>query len=134
MARQDLLLLGLSDANKPARQTFWLAGTLGLTCLFLQTAGVAAQSTVPNSAKPTQFHVLRALICPGGYSEVSAVGSARNTRLVSNVDFRVFDPSFVIDTPATTHCFLFFTFTLADFELYDLQQAGQLDARGLPKD
>lgn len=90
----------------------------------------SAQDVSPE--KPIITKMLVANVWPGGYSEVYALDPLNGERVVSNIDFTVFEPAVMIETPDAIYDFFILCSRWSMQDVVQEQQSGSADARGFP--
>lgn len=87
----------------------------------------------PAAEKPIITKLLVANVWPGGYSEVYSLDSLSWFRAVSNIDFTVFEPAVMIETPDVIYDFFLLCSKWTANDVAQEQQYGSADLRGFPK-
>jgi hypothetical protein len=114
------------------RTAFSAAARLAIVAILLLSSA-SAQSVGDSANKPFITHLVVATTWPTGYSEIWFVDSPVSFQAVSNIDFQVFGPAFIIETRDAVHDFIILGFSLTRGDVIAEQQAGNADARGLPR-
>lgn len=104
-----------------------------LVCGLLTIGAISEAATAPLlQSKPIEFHLVFADVWPGGYSEVWLLEGGKPFRFVTNIDFRVFDPTLLLETSDAIHDFLILSTTYSAADVVYEQSVGVADGRGYP--